>query len=122
MGRKSKKSNPTRYAAEFEISRLLARLKSPTLSPAAFAWTLTKIKAARYDQMRGVFRQPAQLARAMRQDDALFFAYRNRLAPLRSIGVEMTPARASKPAEAVAGSDQAHRVPEGPRGALRARQ
>lgn len=103
MGRKSKKSNPTRYAAEFDLARLLQRLKTPHQSPSAFAWSLEKIRAARDEQMRGVFRTPAQLARAMRTDDALFFAYRNRLAPLRSVDVEITPARSSKPAENIAG-------------------
>lgn len=94
MGAASKRAKRIRTANEFDARRLRAQLKAPigTGIPLT-SWTLTEIFAARDEQLRGNFHRPVKLAEAMRTDDAIATAFENRLAPQRSIDVELRPAR-----------------------------
>src|SRR5678816_1671091 len=86
LGARSKQARVVRKAAEFDVVRLESALKTPQGSQSpVFSWSLAAIKAARDDQMAGIFYRPARLAESMRTDDALAVAYENRLAPQRCI-------------------------------------
>ena len=91
MSRASKRAQKIRKAAEFSSSAKGAK-RPPAGSGLLEGWTVEQIYAARSAQMRGQFRLAADMADAMRTDDALFTAYGNRLAPQRSIAVTMRPA------------------------------
>lgn len=88
----SKKAKIVRRASDFNVSRLTAALRHPDSHTTAHSWQIADIRDARDQQMLGQFERPAALARAMRTDDALFTAYDNRLAPQRSIDVEIKAA------------------------------
>lgn len=78
-------------------------LRTPYASSAGvYAWTNPEIYAARAMQMSGSFAQAAEMADAMRTDDALFNAYENRLAPIRCLTPEVKPAAASARALSIA--------------------
>lgn len=113
MGRPSKKAKVVRKAGDFDLARLLQVLQTPHQAPNTFSWTLEDIREARDQQALGVFRRPAQLAKALLADDALFVAKRNRLAPLTSLGVGMIPSGTS--ALAVRAADEAAAL-YGPKG------
>lgn len=68
----------------------------------AYAWQLSAIYDVRNQQMAGSFGLPARLADSMRTDGSLFVAYKNRLAPLRSLGSEIRPAGPSALAKRIA--------------------
>ncbi len=102
MGRASKRKTIVRAGGEFDIARLTSRLYAPSSSPGVFCWDLPAIRGARDEQLAGQFYRPAQLAAAMRTDFALFTASRNRLAPLRCIGVDVAPANTSSDAKRIA--------------------
>ncbi len=70
------------------------------------AWDLERIRLARDAQMRGDFKLAVRLAEAMRTDDALFTAYRNRIAPQTAVELLMVPY------EGVRGSALARRARE----------
>ncbi len=106
MGAPSKRAKRIRTGAEFDTGRLARALKPPKTGPSVYAWTLEDIKAARDEQMRGRFIRAAGLAESMRTDDALYVARSNRLAPQRSIEVEMAPGKGAR-AESVAGEADA---------------
>lgn len=101
-GRRSKQAKVIRTAGEFDLTRLRASVDTPLYSPAAFAWQLEQIRAARDLQYRGIFREPARLARHFASDDALFMARRNRLAPLRALGISLVPPNSSARAHGIA--------------------
>lgn len=68
----------TRKAEDYLPSKSVKRARD--VAP-WFGWSLSAIKSAREDQLRGHFRAPVRLAEAMRTDDALFVARTNRIAP-----------------------------------------
>ncbi len=109
----SKKVRKVREAGEFSTARLQARLAQPKGGGTpAFSWSLPDIFAARDDQLGGQFARPARMAAAMRTDDALAVARRNRLAPQRCIAVQLLPAKGrggsvAAEAEALFGQDGA---------------
>lgn len=76
MGAPSKRARKVRQAAEFDVTRLRAALRSPVSTGYVYAWTLAEIFAARDAQMRGQFALAARLAESMRTDDALAVALR----------------------------------------------
>jgi hypothetical protein len=75
-----------------QLSTLSKLLEPPKQTRGALVWDIDRIRQARDAQLRGDFWLPAQLAAAMRTDDALFTAYQNRLAPQRGLPVELQPA------------------------------
>jgi len=91
-----------RQAEEFRAA-LRAERSLPTRTKGTTSWSLATIRAARDDQLRGVFALPVQLAEALRTDDALYVAYHNRLAPQSSIQTRLVPAGGAR-GEAVARS------------------
>lgn len=94
MGRKGKGLRPVRKAEEF--ARALRSIVKPHTTPTAQNWNLEQIRAAIRDQQLGRFRMPSRLSKSMRSDDALMVAYRNRLAPLRALPVEVKAAAGAK--------------------------
>jgi hypothetical protein len=111
MGAKSKRAQKVRQAAEFPIASMKQAMTPPPEVGSVYSWSLEDIRAARDAQMRGQFARPAQLAAAMRTDDAISVARGNRLSPLRCIRVEIKPSKGArgKPiadeAEALYGQD-----------------
>jgi hypothetical protein len=90
VGARSKKASNTKRAEDFDVERLLARLRMPRDGRNTIdSWSLAQIWTARQDQMRGFFVEASRMAEQMRTDDALFSAYTKRLAPRRVIPVEM---------------------------------
>lgn len=89
MGAPSKRAKKVRVASEFDLVRLAAETKPPKLSTGLHAWDLDAIRAARDDQMRGVFQRAARLAEASRTDYAIFASFLNRLAPQRGLPIEL---------------------------------
>lgn len=61
----------------------------PRRESAHTSWSLDSIRAARDAQMNGVFKLAVRLAEAMRTDDSIFVARRNRLAPQSSIALTL---------------------------------
>lgn len=59
-------------------------------------WSLEQIRNARDCQLRGEFRTPVQLAKAMSTDDAIFTARRNRAAPQSSLATRLVPANGTR--------------------------
>lgn len=106
----TKKAKVVKKGADYSLARMQSILRAPPSAP-ALVWTLDKIYAARDAQRIGRFLYAAQLAEAMRSDDALAVAYKNRLAPQRCIGVDIEPASGrrgdaiAKEAEALYGAD-----------------
>lgn len=106
-GRKSnartKKKSIVRTEDEFSTARLQAALKRPRDNGMLLAsWSPDEILAARRAQMLGQFALAAALGDAMKTDDALFTAYRNRLAPQTAVGSAIEPAKQRGPALAIA--------------------
>jgi hypothetical protein len=103
VGAASKKAKRIRAAAEFDVAAMRRQLATPSGTGVPLtSWTLESIFGARDDQLRGSFQRPVRLAESMRTDEALATALENRLAPQRSIGVEMIPARRNARAESIA--------------------
>lgn len=100
---KAKKNLTVRSEEEFSTARLQALLKHHKDGGRLLAsWSADEILAARRMQMLGQFALAASLADAMKTDDALFTAWRNRLSPQSAVGVEMIPAKQRGPAVAIA--------------------
>lgn len=97
MGRRSKRANPVRKAPEFNSLRLQLPIRPQYEAAGVYSWQLADIRNARDMQLQGVFREPVRMAESMRTDDALFPAWRNRIAPARCVGVGIEPAN-TKPA------------------------
>jgi hypothetical protein len=107
LGARSKKARRTREADEFPIGTLSSELNPPKRNSGAVAWSLPAIFAARDLQMSGRFREPARLAEAMRTDDAIFVAKSNRLAPEKSLEVEIVAASEASRAQSIANEAEA---------------
>lgn len=105
MAAKSKRARKVRAAAEFDVTRLRLDLDAPRVSPSAYSWALSDIATARDQQMAGRFKLPARLAESMRTDDALYVAFTNRLAALRSVAVGLVPARGARGVPVAAEAD-----------------
>lgn len=90
---KSKKARKIRKRREFDLQDLLRTKRPPTISTAAYSWDLAAIMGARDEQISGRFSQPSRLAISMRTDDALMVAYKNRIAPQRSLAVAVEPGK-----------------------------
>lgn len=102
----SKRAKKVRTGEEFDVRNLLASIRPPLTSQAAYSWTLEQIQAARDDQMRGKFDRPSKLAKSMRTDDAIFTAWTNRLAPQLGLSVVVKGKGAvRKEGEALFGQD-----------------
>lgn len=78
-----------RKADEFKPA-LASFVKPPRRENGAYSWSLELIRTARDAQARGDFKSPVAMAKAMRSDDALFVARRNRIAPQSSIAATLT--------------------------------
>ena len=96
MGARSKKARKIRRAGEFDLASLTSPIVLPRVNQHAYSWSLEEIRAARDDQMRGHFYQPARMAEGFRTDSAIFTALTNRLAPLRCLPVAMKAARGAR--------------------------
>ncbi len=95
-----------RTAQEFKATTA-AFVRAPRRENPTHSWSIEAIRNARDAQMRGDFRQAVRLAEALRTDDALFVAYRNRLAPQSAIAARLIPcngARGEATARKAAGS------------------
>lgn len=92
LGRR--KSRPTRYAAEFSALRNMVR--APMGVSGSSSWSIDEIMSARDAQLDGRFAQPAKLAIAMRTDDAIFPARKNRLATLRALATSLEAAEGAR--------------------------
>jgi hypothetical protein len=76
---------------EEEFKPVLASfVRHPRRELGAHCWSLETIRGARDAQARGDFRLPVAMAKAMRTDDALFVARRNRIAPQNAIAATLT--------------------------------
>lgn len=113
MGAPSKRAKKTRTGSEFDIVRIAAEVRPPKVSTGLYSWDLDTIRAARDAQMRGAFKQAAQLARATRTDYAIFASFLNRLAPQRGLPVQMKPPDDSARAAKVLGESEALFGPRG---------
>lgn len=111
MAARSRQAKKVRTEGEFNVATIRSALNVPTGASSVYAWSLPDIYDARDMQMRGAFSRPAQLAAAMRTDDAIAVARANRLAPQRCIKVTMVPAKGARgrsiaaEAEALYGQD-----------------
>lgn len=100
---KAKKNLNVRESSEFATASLNAALERPKDGARALAsWSPDEIIAARRAQMNGQFSLASSLADAMKTDDALYTAWRNRLAPQVAVGVAIDPAKSRGPALAIA--------------------
>lgn len=79
----------TRKGEEFK-GVVSSFVKPPRRTTAVYAWSLETIRNTRDCQARGDFRLPAAMAKAMRTDDALFVARRNRIAPQNAIAATLS--------------------------------
>lgn len=79
-----------------EFRGLDQTIRAPILKQGPWPWDLEAIRMARDAQVRGDFSLPVRLAEAMRSDDAIFNARRNRLAALAAIGARMAPASGAR--------------------------
>lgn len=106
---RAKIAKRVRTSDEFTVSKLLSRIRPQATTSGAYSWDLPAIMSARDQQIAGQFYRPAQLAISMRTDWALATAYKNRLAPARSLAIEIKPvrggARAGTEAEALFGQE-----------------
>jgi hypothetical protein len=102
----TKKAKRVRQSSEFQPQRLLKALAPPSVPACAYSWDLATIMSARDAQIAGHFALPVRLAVSMRTDDALLTAYKNRLAPQRSLSVRVAPGRGAR-ADAIAAEAEA---------------
>lgn len=113
MGATSKRAKKIRTGGEFDLVKLAAEMRAIRGNSGAIAWDLDAIRAARDEQMAGVFARPARLAEAMRTDYALFAAHLNRLAPQRGLPVALKPANQTARALRVAEEGESLFGPQG---------
>lgn len=78
-----------RTGAEFEAVLAGQTRIFPRRRTTIFSWSLESIRKARDAQLLGEFLLPVALAQAMRTDDALFNAYRGRIAPQQSVSTRL---------------------------------
>jgi hypothetical protein len=79
----------TRKADEFKAA-LATFFQPPRREQGTYSWSIETIRSARDCQARGDFKSPVAMAKAMRADDALFVARRNRIAPQNAIAATLT--------------------------------
>lgn len=87
-----------RVRSEEEFAAVLAEPARtfPRRRVTIFSWSLDKIRAARDAQLLGDFALPVAMAKAMRTDDAIFNAYRSRIAPQQSVSTRLVGSGRSK--------------------------
>jgi hypothetical protein len=108
LGAKSKRATVVHHSTEYDLERMLAKLKAPHLSSiVTTSWLHETIRAARDAQMRGRFSLPKQLAAIQKTDDGLYTALRNRLASTSNLPVKMTPANTSSRAKSICAEAEA---------------
>jgi hypothetical protein len=106
VGARSKRQRISKVAEDFDVARLSQRLMLPRDGRNTIdAWNLDMIFAARDEQMLGQFVRPSRMVEQMRTDDALFVAYRSRLAPQSLVPVEMEAAHGARGASIADESD-----------------
>ena len=102
MGAASKRARKVRVSKEFDLDRLNQRLRMPRYGQNTIdSWSLNAIYEARNEQQLGFFLRPARMAEAMRTDDALFVAQQRRMAPRKSIPVNLQAVQGAR-GEAIA--------------------
>jgi hypothetical protein len=107
MGAASKRAKKVRTESEFDIARLMQRLRMPRYGQNTIdSWSLEAIYEARNEQQLGFFLRPSRMAEAMRTDDALFVAQQRRMAPRKSIPVQLQAAQGAR-GEAIAAEAEA---------------
>jgi hypothetical protein len=93
MGRPSKRVKRVRTKEEFDVASLMRRVSPPRgQSNGLYAWELVQVAAARDAHLTGNFRRSAPLSVRVKTDAAIASALKNRLAPFRSLPVELEPA------------------------------
>ena len=92
----SKRAKVVREKGEFDARQLQSFMRAPLVSGGGGSWSIEEIVSARDAQMSGRFRMAARLAESMGTDDALFTARGVRLAPVQSLGVELSAAPKGK--------------------------
>lgn len=102
MAAKSKAARKIRRADEFSTATLNQLIQARAQSTAAWSWSLEAIRGARDAQIAGNMRSAAKLAEAFRTDDALFAAWKNRLAPAGALPRVLKPAGDSARAVSIA--------------------
>ena len=88
----SRRARKIRQSSDFSLDSLRRMVRSPLVPAAAYSWELEGIMSARDAQIMGRFNAPCRLAVAMRTDDALAVAFKNRLAPQRALSVDIKAA------------------------------
>jgi hypothetical protein len=102
MGARSKRAKIVKTADQFDLDRLIRRIRMPRDGRNSIdSWSLENIYNARNSQMLGQFVEPARMAEQMRTDDALSVAWEQRLAPQRCIPVAISAAKGAR-GEAIA--------------------
>lgn len=89
----AKIKDKVRTADEF---KRLPEHHAPRNQAPSTCWPLKQISNARNAQLRGDFKTPVDLARAMNVDDAIFTARRNRAAPTRVLATRLVPASGAR--------------------------
>ncbi len=102
LGAATKRARKIRTEDEFAFGKWAAAIALPPEATSVYSWSLSEIWAARDQQLRGNFAQPARLAASMRTDDALSVARANRLAPRRCLKAEMIAANETSRAKTIA--------------------
>jgi hypothetical protein len=92
----SKRATRTRTSDEFDVRALTPTYRTPIVPSSAPGFDLPGVYAALDAQQVGMFYGPSELAKAMRRDDAIYVARTNRIAPMRCLGVEITPGKGPK--------------------------
>lgn len=70
-----------------------ATVKSQARPSGLYAWDYDALRGARDQQVRGLFKRPAELARSLKTDAAIFATLLNRLAPHRGLPRQVSTAR-----------------------------
>lgn len=70
-----------------------ATVKSRARPSGLYAWDYDALRSARDQQVRGLFRRPAELARSLKTDAAIFATLLNRLAPHRGLPRQVSTKR-----------------------------
>lgn len=68
-------------------------VKSRSRPSGLYAWDYDALRSARDQQVRGLFRRPAELARSLKTDAAIYATLLNRLAPHRGLPRQITTKR-----------------------------
>lgn len=90
MVEKVKRAKRARTNNEFNLVQLATALSAPMQTSGLFAWEMNAIRRARDAQMSGSMKLADQLAMSIKTDSGIFTALQNRLAPQRSLPVELS--------------------------------